>query len=156
MVFYAVVHPSTGYTRIGEEVPDGTFHPQLFYLTVAGSWQVPDLPLLLLLSMFLPSQSQTQQRNWMEWYLRAKVNRRTQPGNQICLNLMLILQVFNYTHCIKTEHLHRWFLSTERALSCDVYKDLDECKTKILPRESKYGLYNREAATLYHCNCTGR
>uniref|UniRef100_A0AAQ5ZLD4 Phospholipase A2-like central domain-containing protein n=1 Tax=Amphiprion ocellaris TaxID=80972 RepID=A0AAQ5ZLD4_AMPOC len=40
--------------------------------------------------------------------------------------------------------------------SCDIYKDLDECKEKILPWQKKYGLYNPELRTLYHCNCTTR
>ncbi|XP_075946097.1 group 3 secretory phospholipase A2 [Anarhichas minor] len=45
---------------------------------------------------------------------------------------------------------------TEEQLSCAVYKDLDECRNKILPQQKKYGLYNPEARTLYHCNCTSR
>ncbi|XP_035807123.2 group 3 secretory phospholipase A2 isoform X2 [Amphiprion ocellaris] len=45
---------------------------------------------------------------------------------------------------------------TEIQSSCDIYKDLDECKEKILPWQKKYGLYNPELRTLYHCNCTTR
>lgn len=45
---------------------------------------------------------------------------------------------------------------TEEQLSCAVYKDLDECRNKILPQQKKHGLYNPEARTLYHCNCTSR
>ncbi|XP_029300812.1 group 3 secretory phospholipase A2 [Cottoperca gobio] len=45
---------------------------------------------------------------------------------------------------------------TEAQLSCAVYKDLDECRNKILPQRKRYGLHNPEARTLYHCNCTTR
>uniref|UniRef100_A0A673CPD8 phospholipase A2 n=1 Tax=Sphaeramia orbicularis TaxID=375764 RepID=A0A673CPD8_9TELE len=38
--------------------------------------------------------------------------------------------------------------------SCDVYKDLDECRSKILPLQKRYGLCNPEPRTMYHCNCT--
>ncbi|CAB1419143.1 unnamed protein product [Pleuronectes platessa] len=41
-------------------------------------------------------------------------------------------------------------------LSCSVYKDLDECRHKILPQRMKYGINNPEPRTLYHCNCTKR
>ncbi|XP_060924816.1 group 3 secretory phospholipase A2 [Limanda limanda] len=41
-------------------------------------------------------------------------------------------------------------------LSCGVYKDLDECRYKILPQRRKYGIHNLEPRTLYHCNCTKR
>lgn len=40
--------------------------------------------------------------------------------------------------------------------SCAAYKDLDDCKAKILPRQRRYGFHNTEAQTLYHCNCTTR
>ncbi|XP_074546099.1 group 3 secretory phospholipase A2 [Halichoeres trimaculatus] len=46
--------------------------------------------------------------------------------------------------------------STETQMSCAVYKDLDDCRNKILPQQKRYGLYNLEARTLYHCNCTSR
>lgn len=39
---------------------------------------------------------------------------------------------------------------------CAVYKDLDDCKAKILPQQRRYGFHNTEAQTLYHCNCTAR
>ncbi|XP_026209775.1 group 3 secretory phospholipase A2 [Anabas testudineus] len=45
---------------------------------------------------------------------------------------------------------------TEKLLSCDIFKDLDECRNKILPLENRYGLHNPEPRTLYHCNCTTR
>ncbi|XP_034457221.1 group 3 secretory phospholipase A2 [Hippoglossus hippoglossus] len=45
---------------------------------------------------------------------------------------------------------------TGMQLSCGVYKDLDECGHKILPQRMKYGIYNPEPRTLYHCNCTKR
>uniref|UniRef100_A0A3Q3WSW3 phospholipase A2 n=1 Tax=Mola mola TaxID=94237 RepID=A0A3Q3WSW3_MOLML len=41
-----------------------------------------------------------------------------------------------------------------KQLSCADYKVLDECKTKLLPKQRRYGLRNPEAMTLYHCNCT--
>uniref|UniRef100_A0A3B3XP22 Phospholipase A2-like central domain-containing protein n=1 Tax=Poecilia mexicana TaxID=48701 RepID=A0A3B3XP22_9TELE len=40
--------------------------------------------------------------------------------------------------------------------SCVLYKELDECKNKILPQQRKYGLHNTETGTIYHCNCTAR
>ncbi|XP_059214361.1 group 3 secretory phospholipase A2 [Centropristis striata] len=51
---------------------------------------------------------------------------------------------------------HTELESTENQLSCSVYKDLDLCRNKILPQKKRYGLYNPEARTLYHCNCTDR
>ncbi|KAF1377869.1 hypothetical protein PFLUV_G00205220 [Perca fluviatilis] len=45
---------------------------------------------------------------------------------------------------------------TEKQLSCEVYKDLDECRNKILPQRKRYGLHNPDDRTLYHCNCTTR
>nr|XP_046230455.1 group 3 secretory phospholipase A2 [Scatophagus argus] len=45
---------------------------------------------------------------------------------------------------------------TEEQLQCAAFKDLDECRNKILPQRSRYGLNNTEATTLYHCNCTTR
>ncbi|XP_045923786.1 group 3 secretory phospholipase A2 [Micropterus dolomieu] len=45
---------------------------------------------------------------------------------------------------------------TENQLTCAVYKDLDDCRNKILPHQKRYGLRNPEATTLYHCNCTTR
>ncbi|XP_031157101.1 group 3 secretory phospholipase A2 isoform X1 [Sander lucioperca] len=45
---------------------------------------------------------------------------------------------------------------TEKELSCAVYKDLDECRNKILPQRKRYGLHNPDDRTLYHCNCTTR
>lgn len=44
----------------------------------------------------------------------------------------------------------------KKKLSCAAFKDLDECRNKIPPLHSGYGLYNPDAATLYHCNCTSR
>ncbi|KAM9338722.1 group 3 secretory phospholipase A2 [Symphorus nematophorus] len=44
----------------------------------------------------------------------------------------------------------------EKQLSCAVYKDLDECRNKILPQQRGFGLHNLEDKTLYHCNCTSR
>lgn len=46
--------------------------------------------------------------------------------------------------------------AAESQLSCSVYKDLDECKSKILPQQTRYGIQNQESTTLYHCNCTTR
>ncbi|KAM6975355.1 group 3 secretory phospholipase A2 [Tautogolabrus adspersus] len=45
---------------------------------------------------------------------------------------------------------------TEKQMLCAVYKDLDECRNKILPQQKKFGLHNLETRTLYHCNCTSR
>ncbi|XP_029372328.1 group 3 secretory phospholipase A2 [Echeneis naucrates] len=49
-----------------------------------------------------------------------------------------------------------WTEPNAEMLSCGVYKDLDECRTKILPQQRRYGLQNPESRTLYHCNCTSR
>lgn len=40
--------------------------------------------------------------------------------------------------------------------ACSVYRDLDECGTKIPPLQNRFGLHNPDASTLYHCNCTSR
>ncbi|XP_023816866.1 group 3 secretory phospholipase A2-like isoform X2 [Oryzias latipes] len=45
---------------------------------------------------------------------------------------------------------------TEKQTDCGIYRELDECKMKILPQQVKYGLINTKAGTLYHCNCTAR
>lgn len=52
MIVYAVVRPTTGYTPLSAAEPDGTLHPQLFYLTVAGS-MVPTLDKFLFLLFLL-------------------------------------------------------------------------------------------------------
>ncbi|KAM7392406.1 hypothetical protein PAMA_007497 [Pampus argenteus] len=41
-------------------------------------------------------------------------------------------------------------------LSCGIFKDFDECSNQILPQMKRYGLYNSEPRTMYHCNCTTR
>ncbi|KAF7216801.1 group 3 secretory phospholipase A2 isoform X1 [Nothobranchius furzeri] len=45
---------------------------------------------------------------------------------------------------------------SEEQMSCGVYKDLDECRSKIPPQQRRHGLQNSEDRTLYHCNCTTR
>ncbi|MED6270159.1 hypothetical protein CHARACLAT_007124 [Characodon lateralis] len=45
---------------------------------------------------------------------------------------------------------------TEEMNYCIIYKELDDCKNKILPKQRKYGFHNTEPGTLYHCNCTAR
>ncbi|KAK5606725.1 hypothetical protein CRENBAI_016710 [Crenichthys baileyi] len=45
---------------------------------------------------------------------------------------------------------------TEEMNYCIIYKELDDCKNKILPQQRKYGFHNTEPGTLYHCNCTAR
>ncbi|CAJ1070059.1 group 3 secretory phospholipase A2 [Xyrichtys novacula] len=45
---------------------------------------------------------------------------------------------------------------TVNQVSCAVYKDLDDCRNKILPQQKRFGLHNLETRTLYHCNCTSR
>eukprot|EP00066_Takifugu_rubripes_P003112 XP_003965461.2 PREDICTED: group 3 secretory phospholipase A2 [Takifugu rubripes] len=40
--------------------------------------------------------------------------------------------------------------------ACSLYRDLDQCGTKIPPLQNRFGLHNPDAATLYHCNCTSR
>lgn len=39
---------------------------------------------------------------------------------------------------------------------CRAYRHLDRCEHRIAPRETKYGLRNGGARTLFHCNCTRR
>ncbi|KAM3874233.1 group 3 secretory phospholipase A2 [Diretmus argenteus] len=46
--------------------------------------------------------------------------------------------------------------NADMQLSCGVYKDLDQCRARILPQHKRYGLHNPEPRTLYHCNCTAR
>uniref|UniRef100_A0A3P8WL22 Uncharacterized LOC103397705 n=1 Tax=Cynoglossus semilaevis TaxID=244447 RepID=A0A3P8WL22_CYNSE len=41
-------------------------------------------------------------------------------------------------------------------LLCKSLKHLDECRHQITPLEKKYGLWNKESKTVYHCNCTTR
>uniref|UniRef100_A0A3Q2GD72 phospholipase A2 n=1 Tax=Cyprinodon variegatus TaxID=28743 RepID=A0A3Q2GD72_CYPVA len=50
--------------------------------------------------------------------------------------------------------LNIYIVFTEEESSCTIYKELDECKNKILPQQRKYGLHNTETKMLYHCNCT--
>ncbi|KAF6715703.1 Group 3 secretory phospholipase A2 [Oryzias melastigma] len=45
---------------------------------------------------------------------------------------------------------------TERQTDCSIFRELDDCKMRILPQQAKYGLINTKAETLYHCNCTAR
>uniref|UniRef100_I3KDQ7 phospholipase A2 n=1 Tax=Oreochromis niloticus TaxID=8128 RepID=I3KDQ7_ORENI len=52
-----------------------------------------------------------------------------------------------------TDHFCRCFST---AMSCGIYKDIDECRDKIPPQHEKYGFHNQEPKTLYHCNCTVR
>ncbi|XP_068430607.1 group 3 secretory phospholipase A2 isoform X2 [Clinocottus analis] len=53
--------------------------------------------------------------------------------------------------------LPTWLNITEKQQSeCAIFKELDECRNKIRPQQKKYGLFNPEARTLYHCNCTSR
>lgn len=67
------------------------------------------------------------------------------------------LSGLSVVHRAKTMGHWRWcFSAVATQLSCAVYKDLDNCKTKILPRQRGYGLHNTEATTLYHCTCTTR
>uniref|UniRef100_H2L454 phospholipase A2 n=1 Tax=Oryzias latipes TaxID=8090 RepID=H2L454_ORYLA len=40
----------------------------------------------------------------------------------------------------------------KKQTDCGIYRELDECKMKILPQQVKYGLINTKAGTLYHCN----
>ncbi|KAL2079560.1 hypothetical protein ACEWY4_025304 [Coilia grayii] len=39
---------------------------------------------------------------------------------------------------------------------CSHLKNLDDCAHKILPFERRYGYYNNESKTIYHCDCTHR
>uniref|UniRef100_A0A3B4VP47 phospholipase A2 n=1 Tax=Seriola dumerili TaxID=41447 RepID=A0A3B4VP47_SERDU len=64
------------------------------------------------------------------------------------------LGLFLYTKITKPNMSLDASPSTEMQLSCGVYKDLDECRNKILPQQRRYGLHNPEPRTLYHCNCT--
>uniref|UniRef100_A0A3P9BLR5 phospholipase A2 n=1 Tax=Maylandia zebra TaxID=106582 RepID=A0A3P9BLR5_9CICH len=48
-----------------------------------------------------------------------------------------------------TDHFCRCFST---AMSCGIYKDIDECRDKIPSQHEKYGFYNQEPKTLYHCN----
>ncbi|KAM9734552.1 group 3 secretory phospholipase A2 isoform 1-T1 [Menidia menidia] len=39
---------------------------------------------------------------------------------------------------------------------CSGFRELDRCRGKIGPQETKYGVHNPESTTLFHCNCTRR
>lgn len=66
----------------------------------------------------------------------------------------------------RTEYLENTLLTKNRTvtgqdipevqMTCEIYKDLDECRNKILPQQKKHDLLNSEPRTLYHCNCTSR
>ncbi|XP_054613504.1 group 3 secretory phospholipase A2 isoform X4 [Dunckerocampus dactyliophorus] len=40
--------------------------------------------------------------------------------------------------------------------SCSAFKILDECREKIPPKMTRFGLFNSESKTVYHCSCTSR
>nr|XP_057913090.1 group 3 secretory phospholipase A2 [Doryrhamphus excisus] len=40
--------------------------------------------------------------------------------------------------------------------SCSAFKILDECRDKIPPKKTRYGLFNSESKMVYHCRCTSR
>ncbi|CAL8318305.1 unnamed protein product [Lota lota] len=46
--------------------------------------------------------------------------------------------------------------NTSQELSCEVYRELDQCRARIRPQQSRYGLLNLDPRTLYHCSCTKR
>uniref|UniRef100_A0A3Q3M1P8 Phospholipase A2 group III n=1 Tax=Mastacembelus armatus TaxID=205130 RepID=A0A3Q3M1P8_9TELE len=95
----------------------------------------------------------------LETICRTLHRPRTRPG------LTLLSQVLTDTHThtppspapvTKLNCSTNNVPPTEEQLSCDVYKALDECRNRILPQQTKYGLHNPEPRTLYHCNCTTR
>ncbi|CAL8340433.1 unnamed protein product [Arctogadus glacialis] len=47
--------------------------------------------------------------------------------------------------------------NTSQELSCEVYRELDQCsRARILPKRRRFGLLNPDSRTLYHCSCTKR
>lgn len=108
-----------------------------------------------------PPQSQTQPRDLQDQDQDRSVQRSWRtlcpPGSRTLQvsHIVHVSEVFQFAflrRCNRSE-LSRW---TESQLSCSVYKDLDECKNKILPQQTRYGIQNQESTTLYHCNCTTR
>ncbi|XP_022074344.1 group 3 secretory phospholipase A2 isoform X2 [Acanthochromis polyacanthus] len=152
MALYAEVHPPTLYTEesinptedfmnstdsiINSTIPAelmlrSTLDPQLFSITAAAST--------------VPTPSTTSSS--------ASI---TPVTNHTTSSLSgLLLERRNHLENAKNSTVTKQDI-TEIQLSCGMYKDLDECKEKILPWQKKYGLYNPELRTLYHCNCTTR
>ncbi|XP_071321442.1 group 3 secretory phospholipase A2 [Trachinotus anak] len=146
MALYAEVHPPTLYESINP--PEVSMNstssinttlpadPQLFSITAAAS-TVPTP------STSSPSASITPVTNVTSTFS----NTSERPKGSVPKNTLAT------TNRTVTEPDAG---TAEMQLSCDVYKDLDECRNKILPQRRRYGLHNPEPRTLYHCNCTTR
>lgn len=172
MSLYAEVHPPRLYespdpgevngtgatinaTTETELLWNSTSQPQLLSITAAG-YTLPELstsspsitPAIHVSTPTAPNAPEGARRNNGETVL-SQLNSNL-AGIQHLSSLLVV-------HCAKTMGHWRWFFSAVATqLSCAVYKDLDNCKTKILPQQRGYGLHNTEATTLYHCNCTTR
>ncbi|XP_017290536.1 group 3 secretory phospholipase A2 [Kryptolebias marmoratus] len=73
------------------------------------------------------------------------------PTTQVTVRRNELENVLPAKHQVVIE---RYTNTTDEQMLCDVYKELDECRSKILPQQRKYGFQNTEPRTLYHCNCT--
>ncbi|XP_019937174.2 group 3 secretory phospholipase A2 [Paralichthys olivaceus] len=157
MALYAEVHPPTLYesttpteagmnststdTTAPAEFPESsTSHPQLFSITAAAS-TVPTP------STRSPSTSFTTNVTTSIVTTISETPTGSVPESRNSLS----------TKPIPTQAVTELDADiTGMQLSCGVYKDLDECRHKILPQQMKYGIHNPEPRTLYHCNCTKR
>ncbi|XP_041666167.1 group 3 secretory phospholipase A2 [Cheilinus undulatus] len=149
LALYAEVHPPTLYESsnlsavdmnssvINASIPrdlmeSSTSHPKLYSITAAASMPKP--------STSSPSVSITPDTNNTEMVTKASETD----------HLENTIPTKNWTR----SHLDADF--TEKQTSCAVYRDLDDCRIKILPQQKRFGLHNQEMRTLYHCNCTSR
>lgn len=179
MSLYAEVHPPRLYespdpgevnstssatnAKTETELPwNSTSQPQLFSITAAGY----TLPALSTSSPSITPAIHISTPTAPNAAEGASAPERRSNGETVLSQLNSNLAGIHYRsylssslveRCAKTMGRWRWcFSAVATQLSCAVYKDLDNCKTKILPQQRGYGLHNTEATTLYHCNCTIR
>ncbi|XP_071755204.2 group 3 secretory phospholipase A2 [Centroberyx gerrardi] len=146
MALYAVVHPPTVYestcvvnstisteARSTTDAPEsGASDPQLLPVSGAASTAPALSPGSVAASVTPTADASSTRMNTQEKSMASM------PGSSNHLE-----------NALPTDH-------TDKQLACDIYKDLDECRFKILPQQKRYGLHNPEPRTLYHCNCTAR
>lgn len=183
MDLYAVAHPpalyespvptelnstdSTTNMTSPEEDNNSTSHTQLFPITAEGeavhtpSTGAPSGTATP--AVAVPNTPEGTTRPLPESRNNLENTFSTREPPLLCLNLTGIFHPFSPSSSLiflydrNTTVAFVWcFHSKEKQLSCADYKVLDECKTKLLPKERRFGLHNPEAMTLYHCNCTTR
>uniref|UniRef100_A0A8D0D702 phospholipase A2 n=1 Tax=Sander lucioperca TaxID=283035 RepID=A0A8D0D702_SANLU len=165
MALYAEVYPPTVY-----ESPDPTEAsmnttrqtPSLLLLLQHSQslhrQRVPPLPPSLPLPTLPPPRhrdSPDQLRTIWRTLYRPKNKLSLSWISQVFNTSLLYISLYFYITAMQLNIIRKLhFPSTEKELSCAVYKDLDECRNKILPQRKRYGLHNPDDRTLYHCNCT--